>query len=303
MDPHEMLSISIIIPFFNEGKTIKKCLQRALSYCIEKKWDFELIFVEDGCTDESPEIVNQMGLLDKRIKLLSVKPHLGKGGCITVAASTVATKEYIGYMDADLSTDPSEFQRLLGHIGQYDIVIGSRVLRGNLLPVKRRLHRYFLSKLYSTMFRRLFRISIHDPQCGFKLFKRNVFLDILNLLTVQKFAFDSDLIVSALTLGFQVKEVPIIWTEGESSRVRVLPEIKRMAVDLLSVWYKCHLLWLQSNLSYPNKKGSVYGQLLFKLLYLSNIFQENDLIDGNKKTIVSYILDKSSNQRTTLSAF
>ena len=68
----------------------------------------------------------------------------------------MAGKKYVGYMDADLSTDPSEFHRLFLFIDEFDIVIGSRILRNELPPINRPALRSFLSSCYSRLFRVLF---------------------------------------------------------------------------------------------------------------------------------------------------
>ena len=270
------LSISIIIPFLNEENSIRNCLEIVYQHCLEQKWDFELICVEDGSTDKSTTIVNEMCLLDSRIKLISLPNHAGKGGSIKFAALHAATKKYIAYMDADLSAGPAELGRLIQHIKNNDAVIGSRFLREGLPHVKRKLHRIVPSRIYAMLFRKLFRISVYDPQCGLKLFKRSA-LDVFRYITVEGFAFDTDFIVTAFALGLQVKEVPIIWKEGSSSKINVLQEIKIMGKDILSVWYKYHLSWIRGQLVYPQKKGSVYGQMLFKLLSsLRRPIVEND---------------------------
>ena len=96
-------------------------------------------------------------------------------------------------MDADLSADPSELKILLVHIDNYDIVIGSRILRGSLPPIKRPFIRTFLSCAYAKAFRLIFGLQIYDPQCGLKVFKRNEISKVLPEIKISGFAFDSAL--------------------------------------------------------------------------------------------------------------
>ncbi len=141
------LKISIILPAYNEEKRIPRCLERILSYCNEKEWDYEVIVAEDGSTDNTVKIVKDFASNEKRIKLLSFTERLGKGGAIK-NAMLQATKDYVCFMDVDLSADVSELERLIPYVNDYDIIIGSRKLRGNLPPIEIPVHRKILSRLY-----------------------------------------------------------------------------------------------------------------------------------------------------------
>jgi glycosyltransferase involved in cell wall biosynthesis len=259
-------SITIIIPAYNEEKRIGSCLQRLRSFCNSKNWDFEIIVVLDDSTDNTANIVNSYHSLDGRISLLTVTTRLGKGGSIAVGAAQYNTKDYTAYLDADLSADPSQLDMMIPYMENYDIVIGSRILRGNLPGIERPFHRTLLSHLFSKTFRILFRMPIYDPQCGIKLFRSCILPSLFRNTTISGFAFDIDLIVTAYSMSMKVKEIPVNWTHGKSSTVNVLSEIRSMGLDLLSVWYYYHLKWQRDEICYPQKKGSILGRCLFHLL-------------------------------------
>ena len=261
------VEISIIIPAFNEEKTISECLKRTLSYCLDKHSDFEIIIAEDGSDDNTVKIIEDFTQKDERIKLISIKERLGKGGAIANAMLT-AKKKYVAFMDADLSADPFEFQRLFEEITNFDIVIGSRLLRGNLSSVKRPVYRTLFSYLYSMLFRFLFKIPIHDPQCGFKLFRQEVIPDLFMKIKTTRFAFDSEVVVNAYNIGLRIKEVPIIWRHEKASKISVITQIKELGQDLLSVWYESYILYQQNSGVYPEKKGSRKTRVLFWFLSL-----------------------------------
>ena len=262
----------MILPVYNEEQRIRKSMDRLISYFNGIGWDYKLIFVDDRSTDSTTSIINEYCQKEKNVEILIPPAHLGKGGSIMYAATTLesSTKKYLAYMDSDLAADPCELERLFEHIKDYDIVIGSRILRGELGPITRPAHRSFFSHLYSKLFRTLFRIPIRDPQCGFKLFKKEVILSLFGEIRTMGFAFDSDLIVTAFSQGLTIKEVPIAWAHGPSSKLSLLTEIRKMALDLFSIWYHCHLLWQEDKICYPQKKGSIFGRLLFDLLSLSS---------------------------------
>lgn len=265
MDSHH--GISIIIPAYNEEKRITKCLKRTLDYCKNQQWEFEIIIAEDGSADNTIKIIQDFHMKDNRIKILSFKNRLGKGAAIRNAMLT-AEKKYVGFMDADLATDPSEFNRLLEFIGDYDMVIGSRLIRDHLPSIKRPMYRTIFSHLYSKFFRMLFRISIYDPQCGFKLFRKEIVEKLFAEINTTGFAFDSEVVIKAFSLGLKVKEVPIIWNHDSASKISVMRQIKEMGNDLVSIWYESHMLWLQNKTTYPQKQGSLKARLLFTILSL-----------------------------------
>lgn len=259
-------SISIIIPTLNEKDRIRTCIERLSSYCSAMQWDYELIFVDDGSTDGTSDIVQTYISNNPRVVMLNLPDLVGKGGSITDAILTQNLKSCVAYMDVDLSADPSELEKLLVHIEDYDVVVGSRILRDGLKSIKRPFYRSFLSNSYSKLFRFLFRIPIYDPQCGFKVFRKEVTQSLFENIKTMGFAFDTDLIVTAFAQGLRIKEVPINWTHGKFSKISVVHEIQAMGSDLFSIWYRFHLAGLQNKLSYPQKRYSFCGRVLFAFL-------------------------------------
>jgi glycosyltransferase AglD len=280
-------SISVVIPVHNEERRIAGCVHRLLAYFKQKKWDFELIFVQDNSTDKTSSILDGYSLTDSHIRIINIPTRVGKGGAIMYSTLIHPTKKYIAYLDVDLAADPSELEKLLEYINDYDMVIGSRILRGNLLPIKRSFHRSLLSRLYSRLFRVLFRIPVFDPQCGFKLIRREIILKLFQEVMITDFAFDTDMIVTAFTQGLRIKEIPINWKEGKDSVVSIPNEIRTMGFDLLSIWYRYHLTWRQGEASYPQKKGSMLAKVLFSLLSLSNNIKYRDLRYLERKSLIN----------------
>ena len=178
---------------------------------------------------------------DNRIKLLSFTERLGKGVAIK-NAMLQATKDYVCFMDVDLSADVSELERLIPYVNDYDIIIGSRQLRGNIPPIESPVHRKILSRLYSKFFRFLFKMSIHDTQCGFKIFNTNIVSNLFKEIRTTGFAFDSEVLVKANWLGLKIKEVPIIWKHDPASKINVFKQIRQMSNSLLQIWYEYRVL-------------------------------------------------------------
>jgi glycosyltransferase involved in cell wall biosynthesis len=233
-------SISIIIPVFNEEKRIAKCIRRTVDYLENHTdWDFEIVVANDASNDKTADILESLSRLSNSIKILSWATRVGKGLSIKKAAYC-CNKQYIAYMDVDLAADPGEFERLIKFIGDYDIVIGSRLIRDGLPSIERPVHRTFLSYSYSFLFRALFRVPIADPQCGFKLFKKEALLNLCHHINNNAYVFDSELVVKARLLGYRVKEVPINWRHMAGSKISPLNQIISMGKDLISLWYNTY---------------------------------------------------------------
>jgi len=264
---NNQLKISIIIPIYNEEKRILRCLERISSYCNEKEWDYEVLVAEDGSTDNTVKIVNDFSSQKNRFKLLSFPERLGKGGAIKNSMFQ-ATKDYVCFMDVDLSADVGELERLIPYVNNYEIIIGSRILRGTLPPIEGPLYRKIFSRFYSKFFRFLFRMPIKDPQCGFKLFKKNIISRLFKEIHTTNFAFDSEVLVKAYWLGFKIKEVPIIWKFDPATKISVFKQVREMGNSLMQIWYESHLLWLQNLSTYPQKRGSIQARMTFSILSL-----------------------------------
>jgi glycosyltransferase involved in cell wall biosynthesis len=252
----------------NEERRILKSISRTLKYCADQGWDFQIIIAEDGSTDNTIRIVREfestLGRSDMFF-IITSQQRLGKGAAIRNALS-LAQKEYVAYMDADLSADPAEFRKLVENIRDCDIVMGSRKLPGNLPPANRPFTRILFSFFYSVLFRILFCIPVHDTQCGFKLFRRNAAEILFNDLRTSRFAFDSEIVVRAFMAGLKVKEVPITWIHDRlSSKIQIVQQAKDMGRDLLSIWFRSH----EHLLNTKNKKRiGPRWRLIFCLMYL-----------------------------------
>jgi glycosyltransferase AglD len=248
-------SVSIIIPIYNEEKRIAKCIERTVDYLENHtNWDFEIVVANDASNDKTANILERLSGLSNSVRVLSWATRVGKGLSIKKAAYG-CNKQYIGYMDVDLAADPREFERLMKFIGDYDIIIGSRLIRDGLPSIDRPMHRTFLSYGYSFLFRALFRVPISDPQCGFKLFKKQALLDLCNHINNNAYVFDSELVVKARLLGYRVREVPINWQHMAGSKIHAGSQIISMGKDLLSLWCNIHAGHSQLKRTFERQRG------------------------------------------------
>ncbi|MBU1136284.1 MAG: dolichyl-phosphate beta-glucosyltransferase [Nanoarchaeota archaeon] len=208
--------ISIIIPAYNEEDRIIKTLEQIADYINKrKKYNFEIIIVDDGSTDRTLEIVEKFKEL--KIKLLQNKKNMGKG--FSVKKGILESKgEFALFMDADSSTSINELDKFLSCKEKQDILIGSRHLKENSILVKqsiiRRIAGFFAHKLIHF----IIVSDIKDTMCGFKMFDKKskiLFKKQLNY----RWGFDYELLYLAEKLGFKIKEIPVIWKDDKKSKV------------------------------------------------------------------------------------
>lgn len=186
--------ISIIVPVFNEEKSLKELYQR-IKKVLKENW--EIVFVNDGSFDGSSLEIAKIIKEDRRVRLINQR-HLGKSKAL-MEGFEQARGEIILTMDADLQDLPEEIPKFLKKINQgYDLVSGWKRQRKDpfLVVLFSRILNFSISVLTS--------LKIHDVNCGFKAYKKNV-LTILNLYgDLYRF-----IPVLAVNEGFKVGEVEI----------------------------------------------------------------------------------------------
>jgi glycosyltransferase involved in cell wall biosynthesis len=214
---------SLVVPAYNELDRIEptlKDLMFTLDHKLKRNSNYELLIIMDGCKDGTPEKVKAITKNNLRVSAIVLPKRLGKGGAI-IEALKYAKGDRIAFIDADGSIPSSELGRLIELTEQYDLVIGSRYAKNSVLPFKRSFGRFFFSRSFNVLVGLLFwRLhNIRDTQCGVKIFTKKLIDTIRGDLLISDFAFDVNLIYSALFHGFKVKEVGITWIEKDGSKL------------------------------------------------------------------------------------
>jgi glycosyltransferase involved in cell wall biosynthesis len=230
---HEKLSI--IVPVHNEAENIRKNILRLERYLNENCPFHEIVLSEDGSTDRTAEILRK--LAGGRIILLHDDRRLGKGAAISKAIGA-SSGDYIFIMDADLPVGLDCIQKMTRLLPDYDIVLGSRLIRGS--ETIRSGQREFLSKGYNLLARLLFRTGVKDHQCGVKAIKRSALKKIVPIISARGFFWDTEMIVRARMNGLRIAEFPIRWeerSEGES-KVLLYKDIFGIGTSVIKFWIK-----------------------------------------------------------------
>ena len=131
--------------------------------------------------------------------------------------------DVFAYMDVDLSTGLEALPKAISMVqsGLCDIAIGSRLVSGSQV-VGRSLRRGFISRCYSMLFRSLFLVSFRDAQCGFKVISSYSAQRLLPTIVDNGWFFDTELLIIAEKSGYQVREIPVVWTDDPNSKVNIL---------------------------------------------------------------------------------
>jgi glycosyltransferase involved in cell wall biosynthesis len=226
-------SVLLLIPAYNEEKRIEPVL-RAYGEYFTKNYDgkFRIVVVLNGCRDNTLGVVQKVEKEYNCISHLEFKDPIGKGGALIEGLKLAPEADLIGYVDADGATKPPAFHDLIKHINHADCVIGSRWIEGAVLHQAQNRRRQFASRVFHAIVQLLFRMNIHDTQCGAKVMKREAVMKIYPSLTIADMAFDINLLYCLKREGFKILEHPTEWTDMAGSKVNLF---RTSLVMLLSV--------------------------------------------------------------------
>ncbi len=160
--------VSIVVPLFNEEESLNPLTNEIKKAFKQLETGFEVVFVDDGSTDNSLKVVKEICKQDRRFKFVSFRKNYGKSAALQVGFRNV-TGDAVITMDADLQDDPSEIPALLKKLEEgYDLVSGWKKKRFD--PIIKR----YSSKFFNFVTRKMSGIKIHDFNCGLKAYRREV---------------------------------------------------------------------------------------------------------------------------------
>jgi len=227
--------ISVVVPCFNEEKTIRKNLFRIHNYLKNNFDKFELIVVNDGSTDGTLKEVKKIRD-DLHLRVIDNRINGGKGKVVKQGILE-SSCELVMFLDADLGIPIEELQKFVSEFKNgHDIIIASRFVPGfrALRPVLWR--RKIMEKIFCWLRVMVIKTrNVKDTQCGFKVFRREAAMKIFPCLTVERFAFDAELIFVANKHNFKIKELPISLQNPPASHVRLVRDPLNMMRDLVKI--------------------------------------------------------------------
>jgi glycosyltransferase involved in cell wall biosynthesis len=193
-----MLSISVVIPLYNEEESLRELYAETIQELESLDARFEIIFVDDGSTDGSHDILKELQERDSRISVVRFRRNFGKAAALSSGFS-IADGDIIITMDADLQDQPGEMHKLIEALQSgYDLVSGWKQIRHD--PVTKR----WPSKVFNFFTSVLTGVPLHDMNCGFKAYRRDVVEEIRVYGEMHRY-----IPVLASYRGFRVGEVVV----------------------------------------------------------------------------------------------
>ena len=222
--------ISIVIPVYNEEENVPILYERLKEVLDSLPYDYEIIFVNDGSTDRTGEILEEIAQKDKRVKVIEFARNFGQTPAM-VAGMDYATGDVIITMDGDLQNDPKDIPRLLEKIEEgYDVVSGWRKNRKDA-AVSRKLP----SKIANWLIGKLTGVKIHDYGCTLKAYRSDVIKRVRLYGELHRFI---PALASTVTSVDRIIEIPVehhprIYGKSKYGISRTFKVIS----DLFFIWF------------------------------------------------------------------
>lgn len=211
--------ISLILPAYNESKTIVNTIREAHRYFQSRRLSSQIVVAADG-TDGTREKARELAAEIPGIIVLGSAQRSGKGRGIRLGVER-ATGDIIGFADADNKVPIDEFDKFLPLLrGQSDFVIGSRARGKATIEKPQPLYRQLGGRAFYFVMQSLICLpGIADTQCGFKFFRRELAKAVFAIQEIDGYMYDIEIIALALRMGAKLEQVPIRWRDDADSRL------------------------------------------------------------------------------------
>ena len=231
------VQVSIILPAYNEVDYLYPAVEKITETLNQFTNSYEIIIAEDGSTDGTAERAEELANKYQWVKHIHRDQRLGRGTALKNAFKQ-SSGQVITYMDLDLATDLCYLKPLVETITTegYDFSTGSRMLKES--TAQRTFRRSLSSKTYNFLVRRILGSKLKDHQCGFKAFKREPLLNILDEVEATHWFWDTEIMVRAHQRGYKIKEIAVEWKSGRETKVNVAKDSWNMFWQIIFLWWK-----------------------------------------------------------------
>lgn len=236
----------VIVPVKNEAERIEKTRKQLSKffkeYLVETKTKHHFVFIDDGSTDKTLEILNKG--LNETTTVFRNKFEKGKGSALKTAyilANTVfelQDEDYIVFIDGDGQINPSEIKTFIKIMNLYDadVVVGNK--RHPYSKISYTLLRRIVSESYNLIIRVLFHVNLRDTQAGLKIFKKYALDQVIEKISVKKYAFDLEMLVAfqELQMNVRVVDAPIFVDRQMNAGSITLSNIIHTFLDTIKIY-------------------------------------------------------------------
>uniref|UniRef100_A0A0N4ZTJ7 Diacylglycerol O-acyltransferase 1 n=1 Tax=Parastrongyloides trichosuri TaxID=131310 RepID=A0A0N4ZTJ7_PARTI len=243
--------LSLIVPAMNEQERLPMMLEECTKYLSSRvkndsMFSYEIIVVDDGSTDNTCEVAYKFS--NYNLKIIKLDKNKGKGGAIRDGVLH-SNGKLILFADADGATSFCDFEKLekkFKELSSSDndnvdftfpgIIVGSRCHLEEDSIAQRSLFRTILMKGFHIIVYLLTVKTVHDTQCGFKLFSRAAAAKLFPLIHIERWAFDVELLYLAEKLYYPIREVAVEWKEIDGSKIVPVWSWLQMGRDIVLIW-------------------------------------------------------------------
>ncbi len=194
-------SLSVFFPSYNEEGNIASTVEKAIKVLDGLKKPWEIIIVDDGSKDKTPQVADQLAKKYSKVKVLH-KPNGGYGSALQAGFKS-AKNDLVFYTDADGQFDFSEVRKFLELADKYDVIIGYRIER------KDPFYRLIFAKIWAVSVFLMFGLWVKDIDCGFKMVKKRVIDSIAPFESTRGAMINAELIIKAKRKGFKIGQVGV----------------------------------------------------------------------------------------------
>ncbi len=220
--------ICIVIPAYNEATRIEHTLEEYAKYFKDKSEKTTFLVVANNCKDNTVAVAKAVAKKHKNIKIIDLKPG-GKGFAIKQgflwALKHKPEFDLIGFVDADMATQPQYFYDLIKACKHHDGAIASRYVKGAVIHPKRPWGRKIGGKIYNWMLRAMFGLKYKDTQCGAKIFNHDTVEKVAPLMSEIGWSFDLELLYLCKLFEKNIAEIPTTWSDQPGSKLTISSQI------------------------------------------------------------------------------
>jgi len=230
------VEVSVVLPAYNEVEYLQPAVEKNIQTLNQFTQSYEVIIAEDGSTDGTAEHAEELAQKIGEVRHIHREKRLGRGTALNNAFRQ-SRGEVLVYMDLDLATDLKFLKPLVEAITieGYDFSTGSRMMSNS--KAERTFSRSISSKTYNFLVRHILGSKLRDHQCGFKAFKREPLLSLLERVGATHWFWDTEIMVRAHSQGYRVKEIPVEWKSGRGTKVNLFKDSWNMFWQIMSLWW------------------------------------------------------------------
>lgn len=232
----DTIKVSFIIPAYNEASRIGDTLRDALAFFHAQNFDWEIIVVDDGSSDDTVKVAQEFQDKDAdHLRIFPLQENQGKGAAVR-KGMLEAQGEVRIFSDADASTPVKEVLPLLDLINKgADVAIASRALPDSDVQVHQSWYRERMGRIFNVILRSFALTPFRDTQCGFKGFTANAAQILFPRQRTNHFSFDVELLYIARLHNLQILELPVTWRNSPRSTVNPITDSAKMLLDMFRI--------------------------------------------------------------------